>query len=183
MFAHDTDAALGFAAALVNTLPGPDRPDALPTVEALDAFLDELRMTGRRDRDETELDQVRALRHELRTLWSVSRDDAVTTVNALLAAGAARPQLVRHDRWDYHVHATPLDAPLATRMAVEAAMALADVIRTDEMERLRECAADDCDRVLVDLSRNRSRRYCEHGCGPRLHTAAYRARRASTAVE
>jgi predicted RNA-binding Zn ribbon-like protein len=56
-------------------------------------------------------------------------------------------------------------------------MAFIDVIRTDDFDRLRECAADDCSAVLVDLSRNRSKRYCDsRTCGNRLHVAAYRAR-------
>ena len=40
-------------------------------------------------------------------------------------------------------------------------MAFVDVIRTGELDRLRVCAADDCDDVLVDLSKNRSRRFCD----------------------
>ncbi|HEY7050070.1 MAG TPA: CGNR zinc finger domain-containing protein, partial [Jatrophihabitantaceae bacterium] len=67
--------------------------------------------------------------------------------------------------------------PLADRLAAEAGMAFADLIRTGELDRLRICAADDCDAVLVDLTRNRSRIYCDTGnCGNRQHVAAYRAR-------
>ena len=62
-------------------------------------------------------------------------------------------------------------------MAVEAAMAMTDVIRMGELDRLRVCAADDCHNVVVDLSKNRSRRYCDAGCGNRANVAAYRARR------
>jgi predicted RNA-binding Zn ribbon-like protein len=62
-------------------------------------------------------------------------------------------------------------------MMVEAAMAFVDVIRTDELERLSVCAADDCECVLVDLSKNRSRRFCDRGCGNRANVAAYRARK------
>jgi predicted RNA-binding Zn ribbon-like protein len=41
-------------------------------------------------------------------------------------------------------------------------------------------AAPDCDAVLVDPSRNRSRMFCDTGnCGNRRHVAAYRERRAS----
>lgn len=59
-------------------------------------------------------------------------------------------------------------------------MALGDVVRSDERERIRVCAADDCEAVLVDLSRNRSPRYCDTGnCGNRANVAAHRARRAS----
>jgi predicted RNA-binding Zn ribbon-like protein len=63
-------------------------------------------------------------------------------------------------------------------MAVEAAMALVDVVRSGETARLGACAAEDCDDVVIDLSKNRSRRYCEKGCGNRANVAAYRARRA-----
>ena len=59
---------------------------------------------------------------------------------------------------------------------VEAAMAMVDVIRTDELSRLRHCAADDCSGVLVDLSRNRSRRFCSTACSNRVNVAAFRAR-------
>ena len=38
-------------------------------------------------------------------------------------------------------------------MAVEAAMAMADLVRTGELSRLRICEYPDCDNVVVDLSR------------------------------
>jgi predicted RNA-binding Zn ribbon-like protein len=54
---------------------------------------------------------------------------------------------------------------------------LAFIVVAGERERLRRCEAPDCVRVFVDLSRNRSRRYCDsRTCGNRLHVAAYRAR-------
>jgi predicted RNA-binding Zn ribbon-like protein len=84
---------------------------------------------------------------------------------------------VRHDGWDYHLHATAPDAPLADRMAAEAAMAMVDVIRAAELRRLRICAAGDCGDVMVDLSKNRSRRFCDTTCANRVNVAAFRARR------
>jgi predicted RNA-binding Zn ribbon-like protein len=62
-------------------------------------------------------------------------------------------------------------------MAVEAAMAFVDVVRAGELDRLKTCAAGDCDDVVVDLSRNRSRRFCDGGCGNRENVRAYRDRR------
>jgi predicted RNA-binding Zn ribbon-like protein len=62
-------------------------------------------------------------------------------------------------------------------MAVEAAMAMADVIRADELGRLQVCGAKDCADVYIDLSKNRSRRFCTTSCGNRANVAAYRARR------
>ncbi|OAB87633.1 RNA-binding protein [Janibacter melonis] len=180
-FGHDTNDALRGTAALVNTAVGafPDADgDTLSSVSQLEDFFGHWGWTGRRVGDEAELEQVRALRPRLREVWLAADDPerVVDLVNALLRDGQALPQLVDHDGYGFHIHATSPDAPLARRMQVEAAMAFVDVIRADELGRLRICAADDCDDVVVDLSRNRSKRYCEGGCGNRLAAAAYRSR-------
>jgi predicted RNA-binding Zn ribbon-like protein len=185
VFAHDTEEALLSAAALVNTMgggPGGD-PDGLRTVEELDGFVAAWGVSGSRAARtgaEQELAAVRALRPELRRLWTTDDDDElVDGINRMLADGGAQPRLVRHDGWDWHLHATEPDQPLATRLAVEAAMALVDVVRSRETARLKVCSAEDCDDLHVDLSKNRSRRYCEGGCGNRANVAAYRARKAA----
>lgn len=175
-FAHDTEVGLAAAAALVNT---GGEPEQLPDVTALRDFLTEWRFTGTVRGDEAELESVRALRPALRRLWSPDEDDVVEMVNRLLREAKALPQLVRHDEWPYHVHATAADAPLADRMAVEAAMALADVVRLAALDRLRRCAAHGCDDAFVDLTRNASRRFCDGSCANREHVAAYRARQAA----
>ena len=177
IFAHDTEVALAAAAALVNT--GRGRTEQLPDTVALDRFTAAWGWTGERTHDQAELDAVRELRPRLARLWEASPDDAAGLVNTLLREAHALPQLVKHDGWDYHLHATPADAPLADRMAVEAAMAFADVVRTQQLERLRMCAADDCSNVHVDLSKNRSRRFCSTLCANRTNVAAYRTRHAA----
>ena len=179
IFAHDTEVALAAAAALVNT--GRGRTEQLPDTAALDRFTAAWGWTGERTHDQAELDAVRELRPRLARLWEASPDDAAGLVNTLLREAHALPQLVKHDGWDYHLHATPPDAPLADRMAVEAAMAFADVVRTQQLERLRLCAADDCGNVHVDLSKNRSRRFCSTLCANRTNVAAYRTRHAARA--
>jgi predicted RNA-binding Zn ribbon-like protein len=179
IFAHDTEVALAAAAALVNT--GRGRTEQLPDTAALDRFTAAWGWTGERTHDQAELDAVRELRPRLARLWEASPDDAAGLVNTLLREAHALPQLVKHDGWDYHLHATPPDAPLADRMAVEAAMAFADVVRTQQLERLRLCAADDCSNVHVDLSKNRSRRFCSTLCANRTNVAAYRTRHAARA--
>jgi predicted RNA-binding Zn ribbon-like protein len=183
IFAHDTEVALSAAVALVNTAPdvdpeaGIDEPEELADLAALDDFVRTWQWTGTRTGTPAELAAVHDLRPRLRRIWSVDEDEAVVIVNDLLRAAGAMPQLVKHDGWDYHLHATSAEAPLADRMAVEAAMALTDMIRMKELDRLRICAGEDCRDVLIDLSKNRSRRYCEAGCGNRANVAAYRARR------
>ena len=179
VFAHDTEVSLAAAAALVNTADGDE--EHLPDVAALDEFVRTWGWTGRREHDEAELRAVRELRPRLRRFWESDEERVVELVNELLRDANALPQLVKHDEWDYHLHATPPDAPLATRLAVEAGMALVDVVRTKELSRLRRCDFPGCDNVLVDLSKNRSRRFCDAGCGNRAAVAAYRARKAAQA--
>jgi len=179
LFAHDTEIALNAAAALVNT-DGLEE-DRLDSLAALDEFVREWGWTGSRRRNRAELDEVRDLRPRLRQLWELDADGVVALVNVLLHDARALPQLVRHDGWDYHLHATPPDAPLADRMAVEAAMAFVDAVRQGELDRLRVCDAEDCVDVLVDLSKNKSRRYCSSTCGNRMNVAAFRARSRRTA--
>jgi len=175
LFAHDTELALVAAAALVNTDGGDE--EKLPDVAALTAFLDTYGWTGRHDGTEAELRSARRLRPRLRRVWYEDEDGVVTIVNTLLREARALPQLVKHNDEPYHLHATPPDAPLAQRMAVEAAMAIADLVRGGELSRLRICDYPGCGNVLVDLSKNRSKRYCDTGCGNRAAVAAYRARR------
>ena len=180
-FAHDTEVALAAAAALVNT---DDRDgERLPDAAALAEFFSAYGWTGRREGTVEELQAVRDLRPRLRRVWEADEDEAVEIVNALLAENNALPQLVRHDDWPYHVHAVPSDAPLASRMAVEAAMAFVDVIREGELGRLRICEYHDCQSVVVDLSKNRSKRFCDLGCGNRAAVNAYRARKAAARRE
>lgn len=175
-FAHDTEAALLAAVALMNTA-APEQ-DLLASPADLVRFLDEHAFTGRRDGTPAELAAIRALRGELRRLWGITGDDLAAEVNLLLDRTRARPRLVRHDGEDWHLHVTDPEAPLVDRMGAEAAMALVDVLRGQDLHRLRLCAASGCDAVLVDLSRNSSKRFCDTGnCANRTHVAAHRARR------
>ena len=174
IFAHDTEASLRAAVALVNTAVA---PDTLTGSAELDAFYATYGYIGARAHDAGELAAVRAQRAPLRTLLTADRDAAAELVNGILTRHRAVPQLVRHDAFDYHLHAIAGSAPLADRIAVETAMAMIDVIRADEMSRLALCADDGCDGLVLDLSRNRSRRYCSAACGNRIAVAAYRARR------
>jgi predicted RNA-binding Zn ribbon-like protein len=174
-FAHDTEASLAAAVALVNSA---EFPDTLESVDDLDAFFAAHEYSGSRAGDRAELEAVRALRPTLRTLLTSSKDDAAELVNRLLAEARALPQLVRHGHWDWHLHAVSPDEPLATRIAVETAMAMVDLIRADELSRLSTCASEGCEGLVLDLTRNRSRRFCSTACGNRAAVAAYRARKA-----
>ena len=176
VFAHDTEQSLGAAVELANSAL---EPDTLTTVADLASFFDSWRYTGRHTGDVAELEAVRELRPRLRSILTAGRDEAVEIVNGWLAEARALPRLVRHEPLDWHIHAVDDDSPLPTRIIVETAMAMIDVIRTDEMSRLGLCADDACEGIVLDLSRNRSKRYCSVACGNRNAVAAYRARRAA----
>ena len=177
LFTHDTEIALAEAAALVNT-ETTDDGDQLTSPADLDAFLRQHPYSGLRLGTPAEVAEVRRLRARLRELWAVTnRDEAATLINALLADAGAAPYLSKHDELDWHLHVTPPEAPLAHRIGAEAAMGFLDLVREDELGRLRRCGADECDDVYVDLSRNSSRQFCSVTCGNRTAAAAYRARK------
>lgn len=178
LFTRDVELGLQSAVELINTLPGLDGDDRLTTAAELDAWFEREAFTGERRHDAHELESMRVLRDRLRGLWeAVDDEEAVALVNAMLLDGQALPQVVDHDGVGWHIHATRADAPLADRVMVEIAMDWVDVLRQGERARMKVCAADDCDAVLVDLSRNRSKRFCDTGnCGNRMNVRAFRAR-------
>lgn len=184
IFSHDTELTLRAACVLVNT----DRVDGerLIDLPALDAYLAGFGWTGRRDRDVAELKSVQRLRQRIGKVWASADDEerVVGQINALLSDTHAAPWLTRHPEMpQWHLHLASIHDPLWQRMGAEMAMALADLVRAGELRRLKICAAPDCEAVLVDLSRNRSRIFCDTGnCGNRQHVAAYRQRQAREEV-
>lgn len=181
LFTYDTELTLRAASVLINSarIDG----EQLPDLGALDRYLHEFGWTGRRDHDAAELDAVHTLRARLGRIWEAADDEvrAVDQVNALLADTKASPWLTRHPEMpEWHLHLASIHDPLWQRMGAEIAMSLADLIRAGELRRLKVCVAPECDAVFVDLSRNRSGKFCDTGnCGNRQHVAAYRERRSN----
>jgi len=181
IFTYDTELTLRAACVLVNSSRGaPGGSDTVGDIAGLDTYLAEFGWTGRRDRDAAELAEVHRLRERIGRIWAVADDEerAVGQVNALLSDTKAAPWLTRHAEMpEWHLHLASIHDPLAQRMGAEMAMALADLIRGGELRRLKTCAAPDCEAVLFDVSRNRSKIFCDIGnCGNRQHVAAYRER-------
>ena len=64
-----------------------------------------------------------------------------------------------------------------SRLAFELLAAVADIQCAGTWERLKACAADDCQWAFYDVSRNRSRTWCSmEECGNREKTRRYRQR-------
>ena len=174
--AHDVARSLSLAVDLVNSRTGDE--ELLGDLAALRAFLDEHEVSGSRSLSRDDLEEVHALRPRLRAVWA-ARDmrTAAAVVAGVVAEAGALPQLTDHDGYEWHLHWTAPSARVASRLAADAGMALAEVLRDDGAAGLRAGEAPACEAVFVALSRNRSRRYCDTGnCGNRMHVAAYRAR-------
>ncbi|NJP64955.1 CGNR zinc finger domain-containing protein [Streptomyces spiramenti] len=177
---HDTRCALDHVVELLNTAPATGEGERLTDVAALRTFVGTLTVSGIAPADLTEADLQAVLRTRERferVLASDSGREVAGLLNEMVASAGTTPQLTDHDGYDWHVHYFAPGASLADHLAADCGMALGFLLVAGELERLRHCEAPDCGRAFVDLSRNRSRRYCDsRTCGNRLHVAAYRAR-------
>ncbi|MFD6340466.1 CGNR zinc finger domain-containing protein [Streptomyces sp. NPDC060131] len=186
---HDTRIALDTVVDLVNTAPeedsdGASGTDGLGDVEALYGFVRTHDISGVGELGNRDLRAVLNVRARFAEVFA-ARDprSAADLINQLVAAAGTTPQLTDHDGYDWHVHYFAPGASVADHLAADCGMALAFMVVAGEQERLRRCEAPDCGHAFVDLSRNRSRRYCDsRTCGNRLHVAAYRARRKEAAA-
>jgi predicted RNA-binding Zn ribbon-like protein len=181
-FGADLLEALAACAELVNT--GRDGAgDGLAGVADVRAFGRRYGFAGRAAQA-ADVPRLRALRARLDAVVAAceagDEPAAIAALNELLSQTGAVPQIVAHDGRGPHVHVSRPDAPMADRIAAHLAMGLAELVVAGEGGRVRSCASPTCREVFIDLSRNRSRRYCDNRtCGNRLHVAAYRARKAA----
>ncbi|MFI0942085.1 CGNR zinc finger domain-containing protein [Streptomyces sp. NPDC021020] len=176
---HDTRCALDSAVDLLNTAPASEGRERLADLSDLRAFVERRDISEVGRLDGQDLTAVREVRARFAEVFAAADNAAAAgLLNTLIAAASTTPRLTDHDGYDWHVHYFAPGASLADHLAADCGMALAFLIVAGERERLRRCDAPDCRRAFVDLSRNRSRRYCDsRTCGNRLHVAAYRARR------
>jgi len=182
-FSHDTEHSLACVVDLVNSAPTSGNVEMLSDLDALGDFVARHEISEVSRLTVRDLGEVHALREAIRPVFDSATDQqACAIVNRLVSQAAVTPRMTDHDGYAWHIHYFSPGASLADHLAVDCGMALAQVIASGERERLRRCEAPGCEQVLVDLSRNRSKRYCDaRTCGNRLHVAAYRERqRAAT---
>lgn len=178
MFSHDVEFALSLVVDLVNTDPAATGSDLMPNVATLSKFVGDHGISDVGTLTESDLKVVKALRPRMREVFSATDTAAAAAlVNGLLKGSHVSPRLTNHDDYAWHMHYFVPGSTIADHLLTDGGMALSFVVVAGEHERLQVCDAPDCDRVLVDLSRNRSKRYCDsRTCGNRLHVAAYRQR-------
>lgn len=178
IFTHDTEHALAVVVDLINTSAAASGAEELGGLPGLREFVDRNAFSDVGDLAEADLARVRELRGRFHAVFrSGDVPSAVRRINEIVGEVRTTPHLTDHDGYHWHVHFFAPGAPLGEHLAADCGMALAYVVAAGELDRLRTCEAPDCSRVLVDLSRNRCRRYCDsRTCGNRMHVAAYRAR-------
>jgi predicted RNA-binding Zn ribbon-like protein len=132
-----------------------------------------------------DLATLRRLGDDLRGVVAAADDSdaetAVARLNDLLARTPVSPRISGHDAQSWHLHVTAPGASPADDLAAEALMGLAVVVIDHGVDRLGRCEAAGCGRAYLDLSPNRSRRYCSDRCANRAGVAAWRARRRAAA--
>ena len=118
------------------------------------------------------------LRAVFASLAAGDADRTAHLVNSLLREYRAAPQLATHDGepWHLHFHSQDREVGRVEARGATCAVALATVIGSGWSSRLGTCAAERCDLVFVDTSRNGSRRFCSLRCLNRDKVARFRSR-------
>lgn len=135
----------------------------------------------RRVADEHDLELMRLLRAEIRTVFedaSVGEETAaVQRINVLLGSIQVVPRLTGHDGVPWHMHLADGASSVYAGCSAAVVLGLAFYVAEHGFGRLGVCLATSCPRVFLDTSSNRSRRYCSQRCATRSNVAAFRARR------
>lgn len=179
-FSHYSCDPVSLAVELVNSdgkLSG--KRDGLMFLSDLEAFVARHRDVWMEDSQvptEDDVEPVRRLRRQLRSVFEASEpDDAADVINGLLEDNGAAPRVSVHGGVP-HLHFEPAGDTFSRWLAVVTTMGLATVVVDQGVGRLGVCASADCMDVFLDTSRNRSRRHCSSTCSTRENVAAYRKR-------
>jgi predicted RNA-binding Zn ribbon-like protein len=119
----------------------------------------------------------RGLRPVFRASQAVDTRDVVDGLNELMVQYPLTPHISDHDGQALHLHVTAPDGSVADQLIGESLLGLATLVCDLGPGRLGVCSATPCTRAFVDVSPNRSRRYCSDRCSSRANVAAFRARR------
>jgi predicted RNA-binding Zn ribbon-like protein len=125
-----------------------------------------------------DLDALRALRDELAAVFTTAATghgrDAAHRLNAILVRCPIQPELVSSDDQQWHVHLADAGSA-ADRYAAGAVIGLTLMVSQYGLDRLGVCSIASCQRVYIDSSPSRSRRYCAEHSAARGNVTTIRA--------
>jgi predicted RNA-binding Zn ribbon-like protein len=166
--------------AFVNTLEKHiTRPDeeSLDSPQALRSWMDANGIAPGSDLGQTDLARAIEFREAMRELLLANNGGDLDRGALKGLRAAADAGLIRVDiREDGQAFTRPAHEGVSALFARLLA-AVADIQCEGSWDRLKACAADDCQWAFYDTSRNHSRTWCSmESCGNRAKTRAYRAR-------
>jgi predicted RNA-binding Zn ribbon-like protein len=127
-----------------------------------------------------DLDQLRELRDELTGVFGLAVEGkalaAAERLNGLMMIHPIQPVLVAHDGEPLHLHLSD-SGSVTDRYAAMSVISLALLLSQLGADRLGTCAIASCDRVFIDGSSNKSRRYCHAHSAARTNVTSIRQRR------
>ena len=138
--------------------------------------------TRRPDEAAAVLDRAIVLREAIYRIFSTiaghqePEDADLNALNGVLHEALARLEV--RPSTDGFEWAWVLDEDGLDRMLWPAVRSAADLLTSEDLTRVRQCAREGCDWLFVDSSKNRSRRWCMMGvCGSRVKARRYYRRR------
>jgi predicted RNA-binding Zn ribbon-like protein len=179
----DAPAAAAVVRDFVNTTDRETGVDEIETAADLARYLvrEGLAAAGARATS-ADLALARRLRHGLRRAMELNHDAEARPAESLPELAAALQELpVRLDWTEAGAVARPSRAGVRGALA-QIGLAAQDAAAEGVWWRLKVCAWDECEWAYYDRSKNRSRSWCEYGCGNKVKTRAYRARRRSASL-
>ncbi len=176
----DVPRAIAVVRDFVNTTDRETSTDDLASPADLTRYLADRDLMSRATRATAEdLEAAVRLRAGLRRALELNHDGDTTALPELADALGDQPVSLT---WSANGAVLTTTEPGVrgglARIAIAAQLAAAD----GEWWRLKICAWDECEWAYYDHSKNRSRNWCEYGCGNKVKTRAYRARRAAARV-
>jgi predicted RNA-binding Zn ribbon-like protein len=138
----------------------------------------------RPDEASATLGEARDLRGAIHNIFSALAVEAepdaddLARLNVALSTAMCHAQVARSQddhgfAWDWVSHGDELD-----RMLWPVARSAADLLTSDDLGRVRECAGSNCGWLFLDMSRNHSRHWCDmRDCGNRAKVRRYYQRK------
>lgn len=179
--------------AFTNSEDHEELTDDLTTPAELVRWLSGHQLVGRSARaSAADLALARDLRAGLRAAMVANHDRAVAAGDLRAAGNGGGDQRAELDRAAARLPLRltaragrpalePVDSGVRGALA-SLLVAVNESVADGSWQRLKICSADECRWAYLDTTKNRSRTWCEWGCGNKAKTRSYRARKKAAAA-